>query len=548
MEERKEKVVIIIPADENLAAGREDIFHQKRVAAYCRVSTDEDEQLNSYDAQCRYYRDKINMNREWRLVDIFADEGITGTSTKKREDFKKMIKLCEKGKIDVIITKSISRFARNTVDTLVHVRKLKAMGIAVIFEKEGIDTSKMTDEMLLTTMSMFAQAESESISKNVAAGIRYTYRAGKVSYRYPIFGFTPGPDKIPVINEEQAVHVRAMFEMYRDGKSTSQIQDYLEKNKVPTVNGKSKWCRNIIIGILRNEKYVGDVLLQKTYVADVITRKVLVNNGQLPKYLIKNAHPAIVERSLFNAVQEEIARRESLRKITTDELEQKGKYSKFALTELLVCDECGTNYRRVTWSRAGGKKIVWRCVNRIENATKYCKNSPAIEESLLHAAILRIINRTINDDTALQMLQQVLTRTYSDARSPTAMYAAEAKIKELRAMMSELIDLAVKTSGDTDRYETEFENIGRQIREYTEVYESEKRIIEAQSTCLPEVDAIYESICQKGYQMHTFDDSMVRKLFDCIKVTPDRTIKAYFKGSKKPVEEPIDLSAVKQAI
>lgn len=548
MEERKEKVVIIIPADENLAAGRADSFHQKRVAAYCRVSTDEDEQLNSYDAQCRYYRDKINMNREWRLVDIFADEGITGTSTKKREDFKKMIKLCEKGKIDVIITKSISRFARNTVDTLVHVRKLKAMGIAVIFEKEGIDTSKMTDEMLLTTMSMFAQAESESISKNVAAGIRYTYRAGKVSYRYPIFGFTPGPDKIPIINEEQAVHVRAMFEMYRDGKSTSQIQDYLENNKVPTVNGKGKWCRNIIIGILRNEKYVGDVLLQKTYVADVITRKVLVNNGQLPKYLIKNAHPAIVERSLFNAVQEEIARRESLRKITTDELEQKGKYSKFALTELLVCDECGTNYRRVTWSRAGGKKIVWRCVNRIENATKYCKNSPSIEESLLHAAILRIINRTINDDTALQMLQQVLTRTYCDARSPTAMYAAEAKIKELRAMMSELIDLAVKTSGDTDRYETEFENIGRQIREYTEVYESEKRIIEAQSICLPEVDAIYESICQKGYQMHTFDDSMVRKLFDCIKVTPDRTIKAYFKGSKKPVEEPIDLSAVKQAI
>lgn len=548
MEERKEKVVIIIPADENLAAGREDSFHQKRVAAYCRVSTDEDEQLNSYDAQCRYYRDKINMNREWRLVDIFADEGITGTSTKKREDFKKMIKLCEKGKIDVIITKSISRFARNTVDTLVHVRKLKAMGIAVIFEKEGIDTSKMTDEMLLTTMSMFAQAESESISKNVAAGIRYTYRAGKVSYKYPIFGFTSGPDKTPVINEDQAVHVRAMFEMYRDGKSVNEIKAYLEQYKVPTVNGKAVWGKAIIMSILKNEKYVGDVLLQKTYVSDVITRKVLVNNGQLPKYLIKNAHPAIIERNLFNAVQEEIARRESLRKITTDELEQKGKYSRFALTELLVCDECGTNYRRVTWSRAGGKKIVWRCLNRIENGTKYCKSSPTIEENLLHAAILRIINRTINDDTALQMLQQVLTRTYSDARSPTAMYAAEAKIKELRAMMSELIDLAVKTSGDTDRYETEFENIGRQIREYTEVYESEKRIIEAQSTCLPEVDAIYESICQKGYQMHTFDDSMARKLFDCIKVTSERTIKAYFKGSKKPVEEPLDLATINQSI
>ena len=191
--------VIVIPANPDALKHREDPYHQKRVAAYCRVSTDEDDQINSYEARRRFFQDKISNNKEWKLAGIFADEGITGTSAKKRPDFQRMIRQCEKGKIDMILTKSISRFARNTVDSLQYVRKLKAMGVAVVFEKEGIDTSAMNDEMILTVMSMFAQAESESISKNVADGHRYSFREGKVRYCYPIYGYLKGEDKKPVI-------------------------------------------------------------------------------------------------------------------------------------------------------------------------------------------------------------------------------------------------------------------------------------------------------------------------------------------------------------
>ena len=221
--------VIVIPANPDALKHRADPYHQKRVAAYCRVSTDEDDQINSYEAQCRFFTDKINATKDWKLAGIFADEGITGTSTKKRANFLRMIRQCEKGKIDMILTKSISRFARNTVDSLQYVRKLKAMGVAVVFEKEGIDTSTMTDEMILTVMSMFAQAESESISKNVADGQRYGYREGKVRYCYPIYGYLKGEDKKPVIFEEQAVHVREIFEMFLGGNSVLQIRNYLNE-------------------------------------------------------------------------------------------------------------------------------------------------------------------------------------------------------------------------------------------------------------------------------------------------------------------------------
>lgn len=540
MEIPTEKTVFIMPADPNMSLGGTSAYRQKKVAAYCRVSTDEDEQLLSYEAQCRYYRDKIGMNKEWKLAGIFADEGITGTSTKKRDEFNRMIRLCEKGKIDIILTKSISRFARNTVDTLSYVRKLRAMDIAVIFEKEAIDTSKMTDEMLLTTMSMFAQAESESISKNVSGGIRYRYREGKVSYKYPIFGYTPGPNKIPVINEEQAMYVRNIFEMYLAGKTLAEIKEHLENHHVLTANGKEEWSRTIVLAILKNEKYSGDAILQKTFVKDVISHKIVVNNGQLPKYIVRNAHPAIIDRAVYNAVQEEFARRNTKRKVTTDEVEHKGRYSKYALSELLICEECGTNYRRVIWTRAGGKKAVWRCVNRIENATKYCKQSPSVEESLIHAAILRIINRCIHEDDGLRMLHQVLTRVYSNGRSPSDMYAAEAKIKELKAMMREMIELAVKDGADSERYDKQFATINKQIKEYTEIFENEKRIVEASSTQHEVVDELYDTISEKGYQFHEFDDALVRKFFECIKVTPERTIKAFFRGGKMVREEPLD--------
>ena len=450
-----------------------------------------------------------------------------------------MIRQCEKGKIDMILTKSISRFARNTVDSLQYVRKLKAMGVAVVFEKEGIDTSTMTDEMILTVMSMFAQAESESISKNVADGQRYGYREGKVRYCYPIYGYLKGEDKKPVIFEEQAVHVREIFEMFLGGNSVLQIRNYLNEMGVPTARGGVLWSCAIIQGILRNEKYVGDALLQKTYIADVISKKVMPNNGVLPKYLVRDCHPAIVDRATYAAVQEELARRSSKKKISIDESDQRGKHSgKYALTDLMVCDECGSNYRRKTWCRKTGKQIVWRCVNRCENGSKYCKESPTVPEPILHETILRVVNRTLGDASdILPLLKKSLTLAVGGDSTATEMYAIEAKIKELKSTMMELVDLSVRTGGDENRYEKEFDRIGAEIAQLNERLEMEKRINSAKSESCERVDDIYGKICAGGFALTEFDNTVVRKLIECVKVTTDKTLKIYFTGGYM-VEEP----------
>ena len=299
------------------------------------------------------------------------------------------------------------------------------------------------------------------------------------------------------------------------------------------------WSCAIIQGILRNEKYVGDALLQKTYIADVISKKVMPNNGVLPKYLVRDCHPAIVDRATYAAVQEELARRSSKKKISIDESDQRGKHSgKYALTDLMVCDECGSNYRRKTWCRKTGKQIVWRCVNRCENGSKYCKESPTVPEPILHETILRVVNRTLGDASdILPLLKKSLTLAVGGDSTATEMYAIEAKIKELKSTMMELVDLSVRTGGDENRYEKEFDRIGAEIAQLNERLEMEKRINSAKSESCERVDDIYGKICAGGFALTEFDNTVVRKLIECVKVTTDKTLKIYFTGGYM-VEEP----------
>ena len=276
-----QKVVMEIPANPMLG----DLRKRKRklrVAAYCRVSTEEDEQQNSFEVQVDYYTEKITHHDGWQLAGIFADDGISGVRTKKRDQFNEMIELCRKKKIDLILTKSISRFARNTLDCIKHVRILKSWGIPVIFEKENIDTSNMNSEMILTCLSSFAQAESESISGNVTKGIRMGYRQGRFSFRYKNFlGYRKGPDGEPEIVPEEAKIIRLIAQNYLNGDSLRTIKETLESMGIPTATGNQNWSTEAIQRILQNEKYMGDVLLQKTYTADFIEGKVKKNNGEL---------------------------------------------------------------------------------------------------------------------------------------------------------------------------------------------------------------------------------------------------------------------------
>ena len=270
-----------------------------RVAAYCRVSTDDEEQLTSYRNQIEHYTHKIKQNADWKLVGIFADEGITGVMAKKRDEFLKLINLCRDGKVDVIITKSISRFSRNVADTIKYVRELKALNVAVIFEKENIDTSKMTSEMILDMYGVFAQAESESISDNVRMGKRFGYKSGKVPMQYgQILGYRRGKDNEPEVVPEEAKIIELIYYKFLEGWSLPKLSKYLEENGYKTAKGSTAWSKATIRGILTNEKYKGDVLMQKSYVVDLFSKKVAKNNGELPMYLVKNHHKPIILREV----------------------------------------------------------------------------------------------------------------------------------------------------------------------------------------------------------------------------------------------------------
>ena len=384
--------IIEIPAYLRDGAGQKGTARKLRVAAYCRVSTEEEEQQGSFEIQKLYYTEKINSTPEWEVAGIYADDGISGVHTKKRDGFNQMIQDCKKHRIDLILTKSISRFARNTLDSIQYVRMLKQMGIAVVFEKENINTATMNSEMILTVLSAFAQAESESISQNVARGKRMGYKHGKFAFPYGrIIGYRKGADGKPEIIPEQAEIIRLIFNSYLQGDSLQSIKTKLETAGALTARGNTAWSAQSIQRILQNEKYCGDVLLQKTFTEDVLTGVHKKNTGQLPQYYIENYHEGIVSKQMFREVQTEIARRNS-KSAANQRKRRRGRYnSKYALSERLFCGDCGSPYKRVTWNIHGRKQIVWRCVNRLEYGTKFCSNSPSIPETELHQAILKAV-------------------------------------------------------------------------------------------------------------------------------------------------------------
>ena len=395
--------VITIPANPALAQARA-VRRQLRVAAYCRVSTDSEEQLTSYEAQKKYYTDKIMTNPAWTMAGIFADEGITGTSAAKRPQFLRMIRQCRQKKIDLVLVKSISRFARNTVDCLNYVRALRELGIAILFEEQNINTLESDGELLLTLLGAVAQGESESISENVKWGKRQAMREGKAAIQYKrLYAFEKGEDGKPRIIPEQAEVVRQIYDSFLGGHSLRMIKDALEAKAVPTVTGGSEWSIAVIRGILQNEKYCGDVLQQKSFVADCISHKHVRNVGQLPMYLTQDHHEGIVSRDTFHAAKAEFARRSAGRAPSQKQAPTgRSCYSaKYALTGRLVCGECGTLYRRCVWSKRGWKKAVWRCASRIDYGSAYCHESPTLQEGPLQAAILAALSSVMSQKDRL---------------------------------------------------------------------------------------------------------------------------------------------------
>lgn len=369
------------------------------MAAYCRVSTDQLEQLSSYEAQVNYYTNYINSNPAYTFSGIYADEGISGTNTKKREQFNKMIEDCKAGKIDMIITKSISRFARNTLDTLNYVRMLKDLGIGVIFEKENINTLDSKGEVLLTILSSLAQDESRSISENSTWGIRRRFEQGKLHINHTKFlGYDKNEEGNLIINEKQAKIVRRIYKDYLNGKGANRIARELENERILGWNGKIKWYESTIRKILSNEKYKGDALLQKTYTVDFLTKKRVENNGEVPQYYVEESHPPIIDKEMWEAVQLEMERR---RTFAEKHGIAKIDYAtvKHPFAGRVICGHCGSTFGRKVWNSNDERlrRVIWRCNRKYEvKGKKSCENKH-IDDRVLYQAFINTFNTMVEN-------------------------------------------------------------------------------------------------------------------------------------------------------
>ena len=540
----KPKVVRVIEPTIKPAEETKSAYRQLRVAAYCRVSTKQEEQLNSYGVQTRYYTEKINAEPKWTLVGIFADKGITGTSVKKRDEFNKMIRLCKHGKVDMIITKSISRFSRNTVDCLQYIRMLKELNVDVYFEEQGIHSTSPGAEFYITIFGSIAQSESENISANVRWGKDQSAKEGKVPFHYKRFlGYRKGADGTPEIDPDEAEIIRRIYRKYLSGDSFIKIATDLNIDQIKTPSGSGQWFSATIRSILSNEKYKGDAILNKTYITDCISKKVKVNNGERPKYYVENNHPAIIDAPTFARVQEEMARRAGIkkRKQVGTKTEQ-GRYSgKYALTDLLICGECGTPYRRCTWTIKGRKKVVWRCINRLDYGKKYCRHSPSVEESILQEAIMSAIAEVAMQNTDLfQTMKDQIGMGIQHSESHN-------RKQEIQVQLARKLEIQVRLN----EIDVEFNRLLREISSSTsldnfddtkmialvqekhdleqelENYAVESNRLAADNSRLAEICEIMDGLKNRPIP---YDDKTVRQLIDCVIVLSKEQIKVILKG------------------
>ena len=540
MEAQAKKIVTKIDANP-LLIKHNDENALLRVAAYCRVSTDSEDQIESYKAQVAHYSEAIAKNPRWRFVDIYADEGITGTSVRKRDNFKRMIRDCDKGKIDLILTKSVARFARNTVDSLNYVRRLKAKGIGVYFEEQNLDSLKADSEMLIGFHSVMAQAESENISANVRWGIRQRMRSGTFAFRYNILGYRKGADGQPEIVPEEAELIQTIYRMYLDGNSLDQIKKYLESKNILTAQGKRDWSLQIIHNILSNERYCGDMLLQKTFTENPITKKVKKNRGEMAKYLITNNHPAIIDKDTFKLVQMEIARRGSKRKTADKTITEQGKYSgKFALSELLVCGECGSPYRRITWTKKGRSRKVWRCLSRIEHGTQYCSHSISVEETKLQNAICRALNKAIEHrQEVMDLIMSNLSYGVTGEDDVLYLSSLEKQIKDLDDEMDRTVKLSQESNGDPKRFRDMISELCRQMTAVRQELELTKAKLESKEHVSAEIERIKNVLSDETMRFNEYDEVTVRRLVEYIRVMADGKIIVVLKGGMS-IEENVN--------
>lgn len=502
--------ITIIPAKRqagNMSRQQEE-KPKLRVAAYCRVSTDSDEQATSYEAQVTHYTEYIQNHPDWMLAGIFADDGISGTNTKKRTEFNHMIDECMAGNIDMVITKSISRFARNTLDCLKYIRQLKGKNIPVYFEKESINTLDAKGEILITIMASLAQQESQSLSQNVKLGLQFRYQNGQVQINHNRFlGYTKDAEGHLIIDPAQAEVVKRIYREYLEGFSMDKIAGGLERDGILTGAGNTKWHTSTINKILRNEKYIGDALLQKTYTTDFLNKTRVKNNGIVPQYYVENDHEAIIPREIYMRVQEELVRRRSVNPGSNG---KRHTYScNHCFSQIIICGECGEQFRRIHWNNRGCRSIVWRCISRLESTGHEC-HARTVNELELQRVAVAALNELLENRAGYQhRLQQNIAAVIH--ASTTA--STDAINAQLLTLQQELL----KRAHSKEAYDEIADEIFRlrDLRQQTTVDTA------ARDEQLGRINELQDFIRNQPAELTEFDESLVRRWFKQITVYED---------------------------
>lgn len=500
---------------------------KRKVAAYARVSTDSDEQYSSYEAQVGYYTNFIQSKPNWEFVRVYADEGISGTSTKRRDDFKEMIEAALAKKIDLIITKSISRFARNTLDTITYVRKLKAVGVEVYFEKENLCSLDDKTEFLLTIMASIAQEESRSISQNVTLGKRWSMKEGRVSFAYKNFlGYKKEDGKI-VIDEAQAEIVRLIYMMFlKEGKTCTGIAEYLKARGIPTPSGKScNWTKNTVYSILTNEKYKGDALLQKKYTADYLEHKLVPNNGELPQYYVENNHPAIIERDLWQMVQTELMRRSMLG----------AAYSASSIfVSKLICGDCGRPYGKKKWhSTDKYAKEIYRCNYKYDKAKEKCQ-TPTLTEEEIKEKFMRAYNLVMCDKK--QVIEDTLAviDLLSNTEDLDIIIAEEqAAIEELSKLVSAMVRENARTIQDQIEFARRYDELTKQYDEHKAALDKALKEKAYKTGKATKMQAYLEAMKKADDYIEKWSDEMWILMVETAMVHRDKTITFRFVNGRE---------------
>jgi len=485
-----------------------------KVAAYVRVSTDNEEQLESYQSQLKHYTELIQDNPEWQMAGIYADEAITGTAVRKRDDFQRMINDCMNDDIDMIIVKSISRFARNTVDTLQYVRMLKEKHIAVLFEEENINTSTMDGELLLTILSSVAQQEVQNISEHVKQGLSMKMQRGEMIGFNGCLGYDyHKEDKTITVNPQEAEIVQYIFQRYVEGAGSKVIARELKNLGYKNKKGQSSWSDHGIVGIIKNEKYKGDLLMGKTFTVDPISKRRLENLGEADQYYIENHHEPIISRVLFEQAQQ-ILQKRTVSHSRTNGNGKRDKYSRqFSFSCLLKCGFCGGNLTRRTWnSRKDYKKTIWQCVTATKHGKRECPYCKGIPETLIEESFIRSYNALCNHngDFVDSFLERVKS-TLQEEDNGKEMKSVNKEIFQLKERRSSLVDMRLDEKIDEETYQIKVAEITVKLDKFYQKKQELKHLQSEQQDINKRLSE-FQKVLSNHEVLKEFD----RHVFECI--------------------------------